>query len=439
MNTHSRSIVIRISFIVLILASILNGYSASWDSNFSSSYPGSQGLTTAIALTAGDNRDEVFVAEQTSDNPITTVIHRWHPKKGWDYDGTPILVVNGMVYAMTYYAGKLYVGGRFDQIAESGSTFIPANSVAVYPVFAVGTLQALGSGVTRNGGIGGVYTIAVDNATGGSPWVYVGGWFNSPSANVARWNGSQWLDLNGGVAAGYWQSQPVNSIVLGKTGNYHDVYVGGSLIRSPTAGSGDGYNIAKWSQSDGDWRAFGHGIAGVGWDINCNPLFAPSDLLVTGMTLHTNGGTKTIRIIGDFTSAGYDFFQCPDPNDCPGIPGMGAATLDHVSSSLVRWAFPKPSIGTANYGGFPYFPGKVTSHSTGLYIAGAQPTSIWPFDCDPAAPPLTGLNILLWQDNNGTWHNVGGGFLSTDACVDLKSSGRGIFLAGSFGVKRYQP
>lgn len=440
MKTQTKKIVIWTGFVIHVFASILNGYSASWDNYFSSDYPGSNGLTTAIAITT-DFRDEVFVAELISDSPTTTVIHRWHKKKEWDYDGSPMLQVDGIVYALTYYSGKLYVGGLFTGIAHYGSAPIPANSVAVYGVFTGGDLQALGSGVTSSGGaIARVHTIAVDHSTGGSPWVYVGGRFTSPYTNVARWNGSQWLDLNGGVSDGaYWPTQPVNSIaVIRNPDNYHDVYVGGCFVKAPTGGTGDGYNLAKWSQSDNNWRAFGHGISHFGWNNDCSQSFYPSTALVTGMTVHTNGGTKTIRIIGDFSAAGYDFFSCQACDNLSTF-NLGAATLDHVSSSLLKWAKPDPSIGIASVDYVPYFTGKVTSHNTGLYIAGAVPTSIWPFDCN-AIQPITGENILLWQDNNEVWHDVGGGFLSTDSCVDLKSSNRlGVFLAGTFGVKRYQP
>ena len=82
--------------------------------------------------------------------------------------------------------------------------------------------------------------------------------------------------------------------------------------------------------------------------------------------------------------------------------------------------------------------GKVTSHSTGLYVSSGSLSSIMPFDCDPIAPPLTGQDLILRQDGNGDWQNLpSGGF--SGACGDLVSNARGVFLIGTFGPRRYIP
>lgn len=155
--------------------------------------------------------------------------------------------VNGTVHALAADSvGNIYVGGAFT-IAGN----VPALNIARWnPTTG---WSALGSGVP-----GVVQAIAVRSsaASGASnaPEVFVGGAFaisagtgsNAATGfNVARWDGTAWTPLGGGVDG------PVRALALNEQGV---LFVGGGFSR---AGSVSANNIAQWDGSR--WNALGNG------------------------------------------------------------------------------------------------------------------------------------------------------------------------------------
>jgi hypothetical protein len=141
-----------------------------------------------------------------------------------------IVGTNGIVYAMTYYKGILYAGGRFT---------IAGNVVAANIAKWDGTnWSPLGSGIT------GVVNALVCDSSG---TLYVGGTFASAGgvavSNIAKWDGNTWSAIGSGV------NRNVFTLVFDKSGT---LYAGGAFDTS----AGVAINrIAKWDGSS--WTGVG--------------------------------------------------------------------------------------------------------------------------------------------------------------------------------------
>lgn len=128
---------------------------------------------------------------------------------------------------------SLYAGGMFD-LAGSGQ----AKSIAVWNG---ATWSPLGGGVSDTtyspGELGKVHAIAVDGAN-----VYAGGVFDKAgvlnASNVARWNGSAWNNMGGGV------SRSFGAVVYALRVQNGAVYVGGDFT---SAGGANMAALARWT------------------------------------------------------------------------------------------------------------------------------------------------------------------------------------------------
>jgi hypothetical protein len=132
------------------------------------------------------------------------------------------------VYAMAARGNNLYVGGRF---SNAGTKTV--NGIAKWN----GTgWEPLGPGMRT-----GIYDGVVRALAVGNDFVYAGGSFKTAGAvvanNIARWDGSTWQALDGGLGGGLEQ---VLAIAVRDT----DVYVGGDFT---TAGTTNVSNLALWN------------------------------------------------------------------------------------------------------------------------------------------------------------------------------------------------
>jgi hypothetical protein len=148
---------------------------------------------------------------------------------------------NGPVNAIAISGTVVYVGGSFSAVAG-----VSANNVARWN----GSAWSAVGGPATNGVDGTVYAIAVA-ADGG---IYVGGAFNQAGAasanNIARWNGSAWSALGAGANNGV--NDTVNAIAV----HGSDVYFGGYF--SAAGGDAGISYIARWNGSA--WSAVGGGV-----------------------------------------------------------------------------------------------------------------------------------------------------------------------------------
>jgi hypothetical protein len=169
----------------------------------------------------------------------------------------------------------LFVGGAF---THAGG--VVASGIAKWDG---ASWAALGSGL--GGTTPHVYALAVYD-DGGGPALYAGGWFTSaggiPLKGIARWDGSSWSALGGGVGG----SIPhVVALAVHDDGRGPALYAGGTF----TSAGGEAANrIARWDGSG--WSALGSGVGG-----GTSPV-------VSALIVHDDGGGPALFAGGSFTS-----------------------------------------------------------------------------------------------------------------------------------------
>ncbi len=139
----------------------------------------------------------------------------------------------------------LYVGGTFKQAGG-----IPANFIAKFDGV---RWSALGSAVRGGGMDSYVQALAVYNDGSGSA-LYAGGYFTTVDgqsiAGIAKWNGSSWSAVGGGIAG-------TGVLALAVWNNA--LHAGGQFW---TAGTVAVRNVARWNGSG--WSALGNGLGTSG-------------------------------------------------------------------------------------------------------------------------------------------------------------------------------
>ncbi len=225
---------------------------------------------------------------------------------------------------------------------------------------------------------GPIYAMTVFDEDGwgpGLPSLFVGGHFSSAGTvavnNLARWDGTEWHDVAGGVTgdSGYVLSLAVVDLD-GDANTAPSLYVGGDFT---TAGSGGGAtaaaNIACWNGLS--WSALGAGTAGNGGFVWSIAEFKQDP---TGARLY---------IGGDFTSA-------------------GGVTLNYIARwNGTTWSALGATVGTSG-GVFALQPFNDGS-GPALFVGGAFPTA-----------GLVDPNTKFVAKWNGTaWSSLGPGLNST--------------------------
>ena len=99
--------------------------------------------------------------------------------------------------------------------------------------------------------------MAFDDGSG--PALYVGGSFDQagglPAANIAKWDGTSWSALGSGVTSANWASVQALAVYDDLTGSGPALLVGGKFS---DAGGTSAINIAKWDGTS--WSALGGGV-----------------------------------------------------------------------------------------------------------------------------------------------------------------------------------
>lgn len=157
--------------------------------------------------------------------------------------------VNGAIWSLTSWNGALYAGGGF---TSAGST--PANGIAKY---GSDGWEALGSG------IGGGYSPAVfallPHNDGSGTKLYAGGRFSSlggVAGLIARWTGTAWQPVGGGVASGSTFAD-IECFAVFNDGRGPALYAGGWDLRP----SGQALtNVARWDGTR--WTSIGQYLGG---------------------------------------------------------------------------------------------------------------------------------------------------------------------------------
>ncbi len=266
-------------------------------------------------------------------------------------DGTNGLM-QGKVYAVATQGSTLYAGGSISL----------AGAVAVKNVARWNGTQwnAMAGGVYMNAGEGDVAAIAVNGTD-----VYVGGWFDRAGgqvvSNIARWDGAAWHPLGSGL------DRDVKAIAV-KDGI---VYVGGAFTN---AGGITVNHIARWDGAN--WSAMGGG---------------------------TNEMVNTIAIQGSDVYIGGDF----------------SSASDAYVRSIARW---DGSRWQAMGSGLPGSVQTIKATSEGIYAAGYF---------HPVIGQYTAFNIALW--NGSSWANLGSG-VQIGPVNDAVPLDNRLFTGGKFSL-----
>ncbi len=148
--------------------------------------------------------------------------------------------------SLAFDGDALYAGGSFN---TAGGT--AARQIAQFDL-TTAQWSSVGEGVTQMGGGPTVYAIAF----GPDGDMYAGGAFNEiggvAANNLARWDGTSWSDVGGGVTGTTGGSTAVTALVVDGGG---DLYAGGSFT---DAGGVTVNSVARWNGSA--WAGLGSGV-----------------------------------------------------------------------------------------------------------------------------------------------------------------------------------
>ena len=266
-----------------------------------------------------------------------------------------------------YAAGNLLTAGG-----------VPANRIAKWNGAA---WSALGDGLNQ----GAQALAAFDDGTGHQ--LYVGGSFTLAAsvpntAGIARWNGTAWSEVGGGVAGS------CNVLLVYNDGTGEALYAGGTFF---AAGGAAGTNyIAKWNGTA--WSALAGGMSGGAIPTRVNALAVFDD-----------GGGSALFAGGVFDAAG----------------GVAA-------TNLARWG---GASWTPVGGGTDNTVIRMTLHDDGagdaLYVGGSF------FNVGGAAPVLVN-QIARWDGE--AWDDLDGGVVhpTVTTVSGLAAFEGSLFVAGGF-------
>ncbi len=183
--------------------------------------------------------------------------------------------------------------------------------------------------------------------------------------NIARWNGTAWSTVGGGTTPNV--AAPINDMVVFDDGGGSALYVGGEFA---TAGGVSANNIARW---DGiAWSDVGDGVTG-GMDTAVHTLFVFDDgsgpALYAGGQFSTAGGLPVSNVAKwdgvnwSLVGDGFDdTVRALTVWEATGDPNL---TMD----PLFQFDFSTLSDGGAEYLTFPQLPGP------GIIYSGSSPVS----------------------------------------------------------------
>ncbi len=336
-----------------------------------------------------------------------TSTRTWTPLGSGTNNGVDQYGVN----AMTYFSGKLYVGGYFTHAGGAAASRIAEWDGSSW--------EALGSGVDNT-----VYSLTI---SGGSLYV-VGEFLNaggSPAKYIAKWDGMNWsyvgttpTDLNGNITA------------IAPGGN--SVYIGGIFTQ---AGGTTVNKIAKWNGTS--WSAVGPGVAGYqsevwsliwfGNTLYACGYFATAGLLTVNNVVEIDTLTNTYSALGSGTTVGTnnEIQNGTAANGKLYLPGFFTAAGGVVAIGVASW----DGTNWSSLGGSTNAPGGYTVNALALsgsniYVGGDFLT----------AGTVPANYIAVFNTSTSTWSSLGTGTTNgVDNGVDaIAVLGTDIYAGGYF-------
>lgn len=300
------------------------------------------------------------------------------------------------VHALHERGGSLYVGGEFSSVGSEGAT-----GIARWDGSAWHALEAV-SGENLTGGV--VQSIiSFDDGDGSDLYVGGRGFFVGGvlARNIARWDGTTWSTLGGGVST--LAPQPgVNAMAVFDDGTGAALYVGG---RFDTAVNAEGViptvGIARWDGNE--WSAVeGSSGGGLNGFVNALTVFDDGEgpaLYAAGYFNLPGGSTRVARWDG------------VDWSPLPGFSGFGVTEINSLG------VFDDGS-GPALYAGVSFFTQQITDPGSGIlkwaglkWIAldGGVDAGIEPDDTTSYMAEVTAMTDFTHAAGTGLF--VAGGFL----------------------------
>jgi hypothetical protein len=328
----------------------------------------------------------------------------WNDTSWTTLSGSPISYENpqGINALAVDQAGNLYAGGGFTTIGG-----VSANKIARWNGSA---WSPLGSGID-----GGVYALAVDNASGA---VVAGGVFStaggSAANNIARWNGSAWSPLGDGLG-GSWPR--VAALALSQDGTR--LYAGGGFT---SAGGVSANSVAQWDGST--WSPMGSGLS----DVSALAVDQAGALLAGGG--FTSAGGIIVNHIASWSGG-----QWSGLGGGNGVDGVVSALAVNANSDVVAGGIGMSFAGATATNSIARWDG-ATWHPLGQGVVGdvdalaADPEgSLYVGGEFTTAGGLSANNVAGW---NAGWSALGSG---TNGRVRALAVGPGavLYAGGSFG------
>lgn len=330
------------------------------------------------------------------------------------------------VQCLVVYNNKLIVAGDF---SSAGGNF--ANNIAAWD----GTSWfTLGTGVV--GATASIMMLCAEGSNSGlvtsmvvfNNELYVGGIFNNaggiPVKNIAKWNGTAWSDVGGGVRPPQYSPYGVvNSLVVYN----NELYVGGNF---DTAGVIRASNIAKWNGST--WSSVGSGINGAPINNRVNTMVTLNTNLYVGGLFDTAGAIH-VSNVAKWNGSTWSALGTGIPRGSIADPGVNCLTtynnMVYAGNNTTgiskwngtNWLAVGGGLGTGTLGAFTG-----TVFGTDLIIGGSFSS---------AGLTQNTFNIAKWNDT--TWDHFGapisGQYLGIYGCVSTLIVYNGsLYAGGSF-------
>ncbi len=385
---------------------------ARWDGSQWSAAGGGTGAWPRAAASAADGSrlfvvGEFFTAGSTGASRIAQ----------WDGSTWAALVEPGDGQGLSdqpYAAaaapnGGVYVGGRFE--TAGGAV---ANGIALWDG---SQWQPLGDGISTWTTTLPRQAYALDVAPNGD--LYIGGNLTAMGAvstrYIARWDGSQWYPLGGGV------NNIVQAVAVDPSSG--DVYAGGRFWR---AGGVSANGIARWDGSQ--WHALGSGVSGWVYALAVHPL--TGDLYVGGEFSSAGGITNTYGIarwdgsqwhpVGGDTA--YVYALAFDSAGTLYAAGRFTVIGGVSANNIARWDGTQwHPLGGGLTDGYPYTEVRsLAVYGADVYATGSIHTA--------GSLPVNG--VARWDGSQ--WHALGGGI--TNPNLGGPAADGNILAVGEAGV-----
>ena len=278
----------------------------------------------------------------------------------------------------------LYAGGGF---ATAGG--VTVNRIAKWD----GSQWSALTGPSDTGMNSSVFALVVYDDGGGSA-LYAGGGFTTaggvPARRIAKWNGAEWLALDGPTGAGV--DNDVNAFAVYDDGSGKALYAGGDFV---AAGGGTVSFIAKWDGTA--WSAL-NGPSGTGIGGNVNAL-----------AVYDDGGGEALYAGGVFNTADGDDVNCIAKWDGTAWSALSGPSGTGMSGGVSSLAVFDDGSGEALYAGGAF----ITAGGVTVNRIAKWDGTAWSALSGPSGTGTSGgvKTLIVYDDGTGEALFAGGDFL----------------------------